>query len=103
MYNNKIVIPEAMKKRMISWYHTYLLHQGLSQTKETIFQHFWWKGMQNDIKKYISKCDSCQHLKKQKKHYGHLPMKEAEYKPWEKLCIDLIGEYTIEQKDKNKV
>ena len=58
--------------------------------------------MQNDIKQYIAKCDSCQHLKKQKKHYGHLPMKEAEYKPWDKLCVDLIGEHIIKWNGKNK-
>ena len=58
--------------------------------------------MQNDMRKYISKCDSCQCLKKQKKYYKHLPMKEAEYKPWEKLCLDLIGENNIKQKSKNK-
>jgi hypothetical protein len=29
------------------------------------------------------------------KKYGHLPIKEAEADPWEKLCVDLIGPYTI--------
>ena len=33
--------------------------------------------------------------KKQRKKYGFLPEKEAEYKPWECLCIDLIGPYKI--------
>ena len=28
-------------------------------------------------------------------------MKEAEYKPWERLCMDLIGEYTIKCKGKD--
>ena len=28
-------------------------------------------------------------------------MKVSKYKPWEKLCIDLIGEYTIKCKGKN--
>jgi len=58
--------------------------------------------MQDNIKKHIAKCDSCQHSKKQWKCYRYLPMKEAEYKTWEKLCVDLIGEYRIKRKGKNK-
>ena len=30
VYNNKIVIPGAMKKRTITWYHEYLLHLGIT-------------------------------------------------------------------------
>jgi RNase H-like domain found in reverse transcriptase len=30
--------------------------------------------------------------------YGLLPPKEAEATPWDKLCVDLIGPYTIQRK-----
>lgn len=30
--------------------------------------------------------------------YGHLPAKEAEAEPWDKLCVDMIGPYTIKGK-----
>ena len=33
VYNNKIVIPDAMKKRTMTWYHEYLLHPGIHQTE----------------------------------------------------------------------
>ena len=29
-------------------------------------------------------------------------MKKAEYKPWKKLCVDIIREYMIKRKSKNK-
>ena len=29
------------------------------------------------------------------KKYGHLPAKEAQANPWDVLCVDLIGPYTI--------
>jgi hypothetical protein len=32
------------------------------------------------------------------KKYGHLPSKETEAEPWERLCVDLIGPYTIKHK-----
>src|SRR5690348_6626278 len=44
---------------------------------------------------------------KVKQKYGHLPEKEAEAMPWERLCVDLIGPYTMkvieEDETKNKL
>ena len=40
--------------------------------------------------------------KKTFQKYGHLPEKVAEADPWDVLCIDLIGPYTIERKNKTK-
>ena len=42
----------------------------------------------------------CQINKRNKKKYGHLPEKEAEATPWDILCVDLIGPYTIKRKHK---
>jgi hypothetical protein len=41
-------------------------------------------------------CTICQTQKKQSKIYGLLPEKDAEAMPWDRLCIDLIGPYSIE-------
>ena len=43
--------------------------------------------------------------KKERKeiNYGHLPPKEAETNPWDKMCIDLIGPYKIRRKEKPKL
>ncbi len=52
--------------------------------------------MRDQITKDVSICDICQTQKKQSKKYGLFPEKEAEQvKPWEWLCIDLIGPYNI--------
>ena len=40
--------------------------------------------------------------KKTFQKYGHLPEKVAEADPWDVLCIDLIGPYIIERKNKSK-
>ena len=41
--------------------------------------------------------DKCKHTK-----YGHLPPKEAEAIPWDRLCVDCIGPYKIPINSKNK-
>lgn len=99
-HNGKIVIPASLRRRVVEWYHNYLLHPGLNRTEETIQQHLMWKRMRDDIRKYVSQCQVCQKNKKQTKRYGHLPAKEADAIPWERLCVDLIGEYKIARKGK---
>ena len=99
-YNGKIVIPKSMQRRLVEWYHLQLCHPGETRTEQSIRQHFWWKGLQNDVHQQVKKCQVCQLNKKNHKKYGHLPAKEAEVEPWEKLCVDLIGPYIIKRKGK---
>ena len=46
------------------------------------------------------KCHTCQLTKRTTAKYGHLPVKENDSKPWETLCVDLIGPYKIPRKGK---
>ena len=59
---------------------------------------FLLENMRDHITHNISTCSVCQKQKKQHKKYGLLPEKEAEYKPWEQLCVDIIGPYKIQTK-----
>ena len=54
--------------------------------------------MQNQITTNVTKCAVCQLNKRRSKKYGHMPEKEAEAIPWDKMCIDLIGPYKIRRK-----
>ena len=81
-YNNRIVIPKSLQENVLEWYHYILVHPGRDRTLKTISQHFYWKGMANDVQKYCKKCSICQTSKVSKKKYGLLPAKEAETIPW---------------------
>ena len=98
-HNSKIVVPQTLQKQITEWYHTFLIHPGINRTEETISQHFWWKTMRQDITKHVSCCAICQKNKRKHKKFGHVPPKKAEAKPWERLCVDLIGPYTISRKN----
>ena len=50
------------------------------------------------VHQVCSKCHTCQLTKKSSKKYGHLPEKKAQSDPWDILCVDLIGPYTIKRK-----
>ena len=51
----------------------------------------------------IKTCPTCQKTKRSYQKYGHLPEKVAESQPWEKVCVDLIGPYTIKPKGQKKL
>ena len=87
---------------MVQSYHVHLCHPGETRTEQTINHHFTWTNLRQTVHQVCSTCPTCQHTKTTSKKYGHLPPKVAEIKPWEKLCVDLIGPYTLKKDDKGK-
>ena len=69
----------------------------------TIRQHFTWKNLDKTVLDVCTKCPTCQTTKRSTRKYGHLPPKEAEAKPWEIVCVDLIGPYTMRRVDGKNV
>jgi hypothetical protein len=59
----------------------------------------YWKGMRTSIWSLTKSCRSCQINKRWSHRYGHLPPKTVLTNPWECLCVDLIGPYTLKGKD----
>ena len=93
--HNKIVVPEALQVKAVQWYHELLMHPGETRTELTLGQHFCWKGMRDTVISVCARCKACQVNKPSNQKLGILPPKTAEVIPWETLCIDLIGPYTI--------
>jgi hypothetical protein len=46
---------------------------------------------------------SCQVNKRHSQKYGHVPPKLVITTPWEALCVDLIGPYTLNNKDDSSI
>jgi hypothetical protein len=81
------------------WYHHYLEHPGHTRLKETMKAAIYWKGMRNTIRSKKKSCKACQVNKKCTQKYGHLPPKIVISTPWEALCVNLVGPYTLKSKD----
>jgi hypothetical protein len=97
-YHNHIYIPHALPEHIVEWYHSMLGHPGEKRTVATITQHSIWPKIHEQVATHVSKCKTCQFYKGQKKKYGHLPVKDVEAHPWQTLCVDLIGPYTVRTK-----
>jgi hypothetical protein len=93
--DGKIVIPLTLQKKAVKFYHELLMHPGETRTELTMAQHFTWKGMRKTVMAVCKKCKQCQLSKPKLCKLGKLPPKEPEVIPWETVCIDLIGPYTI--------
>jgi hypothetical protein len=99
----KLVIPKSLQYRTVSWYHHYLQHPGHTCLEETLQTVMYWKGMRTTIQSYVKRCRSCQ-INKQRRHkYEKLPPKLVLTTPWEALCVDLIGPYTLKGKDRTQI
>jgi Integrase zinc binding domain len=92
---DKIIIPQSLRQRVLSWYHEYLLHPGQTCTEQTIRNTMTWPGLTQDMELFCSTCLVCQLTKKEHKKYGLLPPKTAESDPWVMDCVDLVDPFTI--------
>ena len=97
--NDKIYIPIKLRKRIVDWYHYHLCHPGSSRLQSTLAQTMYWPGMVADVIRYTKVCDLCQRFNKIKNKNGKLPPKNAEVVPWNLLCVDLVGPYTVTLKN----
>ena len=99
----KIVVPASLQKKIVAWYHVQLCHPGETRTEHTIKINFTWNKLRETVHNICSICPTCQITKKESKKYGHLPEKQAEAEPWQKLCVDLIGPYKITNQENGQV
>ena len=63
----------------------------------------YWKGMRTTIQSVTRSCKACQINKRRTLKYGHLPPKSVISNPWECLCVDLIGLYTLKGRDTSQI
>jgi hypothetical protein len=94
-----LVIPKPLQLHVVRWHHHYLQHPGHTHLEEMMNAAMYSKGMRTTIQSLTKSCRSCQINKRWSQKYGHLPPKTVITNPWECLCVDLIGPYTLKGKD----
>ena len=84
-----LIIPKSWKFTILVEGHDKLGHQGNICAYCLIKQQYYWEGMNNDIRKYITNCVLCQHDKAKVQQYC-LQMTDIPDRPFDKIAIDLI-------------
>ena len=86
-----LVIPKSWKYTVLMEAHEKLGHQGISHTYCIVKRQYYWKGMNKDIRKYITNC-TLYHMEKAKIQYYPLQMIEIPDRPFDKIAFNLITE-----------
>ena len=98
-HEDKIYVPQALRRRTMEWYHHFLNHPGGERLYKTLNKVCYWKGMYPQVIQHCKKCTICQHHKPRKIKYGKLPAKIVDpLIPWNTVHTDLIGPYSLTAK-----
>ena len=84
-----LVIPKSWKFTILVEAHDKLGHQGNTCTYCLIKGQYYWKGMNNDIRKYIANCVLCRWDKAILQQYP-LQMTDIPDRSFDKIAIDLV-------------
>lgn len=90
----KEVVPKDIRKTVIHDHHDIPTagHGGVTKTTYRVAEKYYWPSMKQDIAKYIQHCKICIATKpEQKSRAGHLLGRPSVSKPWETICVDLVG------------
>ena len=98
-----MVIPKGLQHHAVAWFHHYLQHTGTTCLEETLRLSMYWKGLWTTVQSHVKMCHSCQVNTRRKSKHGKLPAKIAITNPWEALCVDLSGPYTLKGKDRTQI
>ena len=93
----RIFIPESLQANLMDWFHENLSHPGQKRMYNTMALYYTWKGMKEDINKFVGTCEKCQKNKKTTIKYGKLPIRnDVASDPFHTVQVDLVGPWKIE-------
>ena len=67
------IVPQSMTQEILAACHSSLTagHLGVAKTSEKLKQRFYWPGLQEDTKLFVSRCPDCQKRSGHPKKYHH--------------------------------
>ena len=88
----RLIIPNHMKKIVLTQFHDENGHMGVQKTFDLIRQKYFWSNLYKEVYKYVSECTVCQTRSLQKIKQ---PLQETDIPPYPmaKLSLDLSGPY----------
>ncbi|XP_075741502.1 uncharacterized protein LOC142790849 [Rhipicephalus microplus] len=91
---DKVVVPLKLRSQVLKMAHESLMsgHQGVTRTIDRVLGSFYWPGVQEENKRYVRSCDTCQRMypkhKVEKAPLGKMPLIDT---PFERVAVDIIG------------
>eukprot|EP00056_Hartaetosiga_gracilis_P006160 m.93676 g.93676 ORF g.93676 m.93676 type:complete len:1457 (-) comp12394_c0_seq2:310-4680(-) len=89
---DRLCIPQTFVSKVLKLAHDHPSsgHRGVVMTQRRVARHFYWVGLYDDVKKFVSTCHQCMLAKGGRKLKVALqPLPVAPY-PWHTVTMDLI-------------
>jgi len=90
----KIVVPAALKTKILELGHGKSGHFGGKKTRRHIQAHFYWPGIGRDIQDHCKRCPQCMAFNSHKQDVQPQQPIPVVTQPWKKLAMDIVGPLT---------
>ena len=92
---SRVCVPEGVvRDELLSAVHSssYSVHPGGTKMYKDLRQHFWWRGMKQDIAVFVSRCLVCQQVKAEHQRVAGMlqPLPIPQWK-WEHIAMDFVS------------
>lgn len=89
----KKVTNDEDKKYILNDYHLLPTsgHAGVRRMTNNIKRHFFWSGMDKDIKEFVSKCSKCQKMKPCRYTKEPMEITTTALNAFDKIYLDIVG------------
>ena len=91
----QVVIPQKHRHDILSIAHESPMagHLGIKKTYQKVLNHFYWPGMQKDVKDFCRTCHTCQVIGKPNQKPPAAPLKPipVSTEPFSHVIIDCVG------------
>lgn len=97
-----VVVPKHLRITILNELHDVPSsgHLGLLRTYTKVKERFYWPGMYQTVKKYVSSCDPCQRRKKpHTRPSGLLQPLHPPLSPFQRLGVDFLGPFPLSRTD----
>jgi hypothetical protein len=101
----QIVVPKVLRRKILELAHDIPAsgHLGMAKTLDRIRNHFYWPGINRDVKTYVRTCDICQKLGKGgRKMFAPLQSLPIMGEAFQRVAIDIVGPLPTCEKSGNR-
>ena len=98
--NWQAIVPQTQRRLVLRLSHDVPSsgHLGIRKTLSKVRQNYYWPGLEQDVKIYVTGCDTCQKAKEP------IPTKRAPMQvarsgyPMERIAVDMLGELPVTER-----
>jgi hypothetical protein len=105
-HGDRVYIPASLplQTRILLECHDASGHLGKDKTMEQVKRRFYWPGMDETVRRYVTSCDACQRNKpSQQSPMGLMRPLPIPTRPWQQVSMDLITQLPRSRKGNDAI